>query len=197
MSAKVLSARRCRFQRRQPADQRYCQPQSGLRPQRRQRIDRRLSLDPRGHLSSVAGSVRSLGGSGTGPAEIAFSPDGNFLVVTEKNTNKIAVSGRSRWLGRARHWCRFVRHDAVRLCVRQARPVVRPASAAPLTPVRRHPIASAAMESSPQSPRRQPTTRVPPAERDLAGRTFRLHLQHWQRHDFRLPRRLRRTDRAD
>lgn len=48
-------------------------------------------LDPHGHLASLAGSVRSLGGSGTGPAEIAFSPDGNFLVVTEKNTNKIAV----------------------------------------------------------------------------------------------------------
>ena len=48
-------------------------------------------LDPQGHLTSLAGSVRSLGGSGTGPAEIAFSPDGNSLVVTEKNTNKIAV----------------------------------------------------------------------------------------------------------
>ena len=48
-------------------------------------------LDPRGHLASIAGSVQSLGGSGTGPAEIAFSPDGNFLVVTEKNTNEIAV----------------------------------------------------------------------------------------------------------
>lgn len=48
-------------------------------------------LDPRGHLVSLAGSGQSLGGSGTGPAEIAFSPDGNFLVVTEKNTNKIAV----------------------------------------------------------------------------------------------------------
>lgn len=48
-------------------------------------------LDPSGHLASIAGSVQSLGGSGTGPAEIAFSPDGNFLVVTEKNANKIAV----------------------------------------------------------------------------------------------------------
>lgn len=48
-------------------------------------------LDASGHLASIAGSVQSLGGSGTGPAEIAFSPDGNFLVVTEKNTNKIAV----------------------------------------------------------------------------------------------------------
>lgn len=48
-------------------------------------------LDSRGHLASLAGSVQSLGGSGTGPAEITFSPDGNFLVVTEKNTNKIAV----------------------------------------------------------------------------------------------------------
>jgi len=48
-------------------------------------------LNPQGHLATIAGSVRSLGGSGTGPAEIAFSPDGNFLVVTEKNTNQIAV----------------------------------------------------------------------------------------------------------
>jgi 6-phosphogluconolactonase (cycloisomerase 2 family) len=48
-------------------------------------------LDSRGHLASLAGSVQSLGGSGTGPAEITFSPDGSFLVVTEKNTNKIAV----------------------------------------------------------------------------------------------------------
>jgi 6-phosphogluconolactonase len=48
-------------------------------------------LDTSGHLASIAGSVQSLGGSGTGPAEIAFSPDGNFLVVTEKNANKIAV----------------------------------------------------------------------------------------------------------
>lgn len=48
-------------------------------------------LDTSGHLASLPGSIQSLGGSGTGPAEIAFSPDGNFVVVTEKNTNKIAV----------------------------------------------------------------------------------------------------------
>jgi 6-phosphogluconolactonase len=48
-------------------------------------------LDPNGHLAPLTGSIQPLGGSGNGPAEIGFSPDGNFLVVTEKNANAIAV----------------------------------------------------------------------------------------------------------
>jgi len=43
----------------------------------------------RGVLSPLAGSTKPLSGSGVGPAEIAFSPDGETLVVTEKNTSRI------------------------------------------------------------------------------------------------------------
>jgi 6-phosphogluconolactonase len=42
-----------------------------------------------GDLSPLAGSVRPLSGSGTGPAQVSFDPDGELLVVTEKNTNLI------------------------------------------------------------------------------------------------------------
>jgi len=42
-----------------------------------------------GSLSPLSNSTRPLSGSGVGPAEVAFSPDGVLLVVTEKNTNKI------------------------------------------------------------------------------------------------------------
>ena len=42
-----------------------------------------------GMLSPLPGSTRPLSGSGVGPAEVAFSPDGKTLVVTEKNTQKI------------------------------------------------------------------------------------------------------------
>jgi 6-phosphogluconolactonase len=42
-----------------------------------------------GELLPLAGSTRPLSGSGTGPAQVSFDPDGEFLVVTEKNTNLI------------------------------------------------------------------------------------------------------------
>lgn len=43
-----------------------------------------------GHLSHVPGSGRLLaGGSAAAPAEVAFSPEGDVLMVTEKGTNKI------------------------------------------------------------------------------------------------------------
>ncbi len=42
-----------------------------------------------GGLRPVPGSVRSLSGSATGPAQIAFRPDGSVLVVTEKATSTI------------------------------------------------------------------------------------------------------------
>jgi 6-phosphogluconolactonase (cycloisomerase 2 family) len=43
----------------------------------------------RGRLVPLPHSTRALSGAGTGPAEVAFSPDGRLLVVTEKNTNLI------------------------------------------------------------------------------------------------------------
>ena len=42
-----------------------------------------------GHLRPIAGSQQPLSGSGTNPAEVAFSTDGRFLVVTERATSKI------------------------------------------------------------------------------------------------------------
>lgn len=46
---------------------------------------------PHGRLSPLAGSTRPLSGSGTGPAQVQFSPDGRVLVVTEKATNLIVT----------------------------------------------------------------------------------------------------------
>jgi 6-phosphogluconolactonase len=59
-----------------------------------------------GELSPLAGSTRPLSGSGVGPAQVSFDPDGELLVVTEKNTNlidtyEIGVDGRS--VGPATH----------------------------------------------------------------------------------------------
>lgn len=42
-----------------------------------------------GALTPIPGSTRALSGPAVGPAQVAFSPDGRFLVVTEKNTNLI------------------------------------------------------------------------------------------------------------
>lgn len=42
-------------------------------------------------LTPIAGSTRPLSGSGTAPAQIAFSPSGDNLLVTEKATNKISA----------------------------------------------------------------------------------------------------------
>jgi 6-phosphogluconolactonase len=45
-----------------------------------------------GQLYSIPGSIQGLSTSGaTGAAQISFSPGGNFLVVTEKNTNLLDV----------------------------------------------------------------------------------------------------------
>lgn len=51
----------------------------------------RLSLT--GQLQPIAGSGRPLSGPNTSPAQIGFSPNGAFLVVTEKTTNVIDVFG--------------------------------------------------------------------------------------------------------
>lgn len=42
-----------------------------------------------GELTALPGSTRPLSGAATGPAQVEFTPDGKFLVVTEKDTNKI------------------------------------------------------------------------------------------------------------
>ena len=43
----------------------------------------------RNKLAPIAGSTLPLSGANTGPAQIAFSPSGDVLLVTEKGTNKI------------------------------------------------------------------------------------------------------------
>jgi len=48
-----------------------------------------LRLGTDGTLTPIAGSSRPLSASGTGPAQIGFSPDGRVLVVTEKGTNSL------------------------------------------------------------------------------------------------------------
>ena len=50
-----------------------------------------LEVGNDGTLSPLAGSTRPLSGSGTGPAQISFSPDGRVLVVTEKATNYLVT----------------------------------------------------------------------------------------------------------
>lgn len=42
-----------------------------------------------GNLSKLRGSARPLSGNATGPAQVSFDPDGELLVVTEKDTNVI------------------------------------------------------------------------------------------------------------
>ena len=50
-----------------------------------------LHLEHGGKLTPIAGSTQGLGGGATGPAQVKFSNGGEFLVVTEKNANQIAV----------------------------------------------------------------------------------------------------------
>lgn len=44
-----------------------------------------------GSLAPIPGSSRHLSGENTGPAQIQFTPSGDVLVVTEKNTNDITT----------------------------------------------------------------------------------------------------------
>src|SRR5712692_1566627 len=44
-----------------------------------------------GKLEPIAGSTRALSGSGSGAAQVQFSPDGEQLVVTEKATDNILI----------------------------------------------------------------------------------------------------------
>lgn len=48
-------------------------------------------LDRDGQLDPIAGSSRPLSGTGTAPAQVGFSPDGDVLVVTERATNRIVT----------------------------------------------------------------------------------------------------------
>lgn len=50
-----------------------------------------FSISATGNLSAIAGSIRPLSTSSSGPAEISFTPDGATLVVTEKATNRITT----------------------------------------------------------------------------------------------------------
>lgn len=49
----------------------------------------RISLGDR--LAPVAGTTRALSAASTGPAQVSVSPDGDFLVVTERMTDKIVT----------------------------------------------------------------------------------------------------------
>ncbi len=48
-------------------------------------------LDEGGHLIMIPDSIRYLSANNSGPSSLAFSPDGRFLLVTEKITNNIDV----------------------------------------------------------------------------------------------------------
>src|SRR5256885_7801638 len=48
-----------------------------------------FTIGSSGALTPIAGATLALSGSNVGPAEVQFSPDGNSLVVTEKNTNRL------------------------------------------------------------------------------------------------------------
>lgn len=48
-------------------------------------------LDRKGRLFAIPDAVQPLSAPDTGPAQVGFTPDGEFLVVTEKATNLIGV----------------------------------------------------------------------------------------------------------
>lgn len=50
-----------------------------------------FTLGNDGSLTAIANSTKSLSGPSVGPAEVAFSPDGDYLIVTEKASNLIDV----------------------------------------------------------------------------------------------------------
>ena len=50
-----------------------------------------FTINDNGTLSLLTGSVRGLSGTGTGAAQISFTPRGDALVVTEKATNRITT----------------------------------------------------------------------------------------------------------
>ena len=50
-----------------------------------------FTLDYHGRLTPIAGSTRSLSGTGTSPAQTQFSADGDQLIVTEKKTGRVLI----------------------------------------------------------------------------------------------------------
>jgi 6-phosphogluconolactonase len=50
-----------------------------------------FNLNEDGHLVMIPNSIRYLSATNTGPSSLAFSPDGRFLLLTEKVTNNIDV----------------------------------------------------------------------------------------------------------
>ena len=50
-----------------------------------------FTLSPKGALTPIANSTRSLSATGVGSAQVSFSPNGRNLVVTEKGTNNISI----------------------------------------------------------------------------------------------------------
>jgi 6-phosphogluconolactonase len=50
-----------------------------------------FSVGPDGVLASIPGSTRALSGAGVGPAQVSFSPNGQWVVVTEKATSRLDV----------------------------------------------------------------------------------------------------------
>jgi len=50
-----------------------------------------FALDNGGGATSIPGAIRPLSGPNVGPAEVAFSPNGRWLIVTEKNTNAFDI----------------------------------------------------------------------------------------------------------
>ncbi|WP_242333276.1 beta-propeller fold lactonase family protein [Anaeromyxobacter sp. SG66] len=50
-----------------------------------------LRIGQDGDLQPIPSSTRPLSAADSAPAEIAFDPGGDFLVVTEKNTNRLSV----------------------------------------------------------------------------------------------------------
>ena len=50
-----------------------------------------LRIGGNGHLHPIENSTRNLSGTATSPTSLAFSPNGQFLVVTETATNNIDV----------------------------------------------------------------------------------------------------------
>ncbi|MEZ4650047.1 MAG: beta-propeller fold lactonase family protein [Candidatus Eisenbacteria bacterium] len=73
-------------------------------------------LAPNGDLMPIAGSERMLSGDDVGPAQVSFSPNGDYLVVTEKGTNAIHhLYGRQRWSGFHAKRADEQRNDSVRI----------------------------------------------------------------------------------
>lgn len=50
-----------------------------------------LRVGAAGTMTPIAGSTRSLSGSAVGPAQVSFSPNGRWLIVTEKATSRLDV----------------------------------------------------------------------------------------------------------